>query len=196
MKRPLALAALLLGFTLSFASATTYRALTLDELISRTELGFFGKVSALDVTTQAGEPYTQVTFDVLRRLTGDLGAPGDTSTATSTNTAAATAAGTGTDTVTLNFYGGTLPNGRSVKVEGMPEFNRGDDVLVFTYNAPYYSPIVGFSQGFWRATPGGFRDLNGRLLSLSDDGNLLRDGEGSDQTAVLDELEARFGEVP
>ena len=183
MKRPLALAALILGFTLSFASATTYRAMTLDELISRTEWGFFGKVSALDVTTQAGEPYTQVTFEVLRRLTGDLGS-GDTVT------------DTGTDTVTLSFYGGTLPNGRSVKVEGMPEFNRGDEVLVFAYNAPYYSPIVGFSQGFWRATPDGFRDLNGRLLSLSDDGSLLRDGEGSDQTAVLGELEARFGEVP
>ena len=185
MKRPLALAALLLGFTLSFASATTYRALTLDELIGRTELSFFGRVSALDVTPQAGEPYTQVTFEVLRRLTGDLGS-GDTAAAT----------GAETDTVTLSFYGGTLPNGRSVTVEGMPEFNRGDEVLVFAYNAPYYSPIVGFSQGFWRATPDGFRDLNGRLLSLNDDGNLLRDGEGSEQTAVLDELEARFGEVP
>ena len=189
MKRPLALAALILGSALSFASATTYRALSLDELVGRTEWAFFGRVSALDVTPQAGEPYTQVTFEVLRPLTGDLGS-GDAGADTDTEVDA------GASTVTLSFYGGTLPNGRSVRVEGMPEFNRGDEVLVFAYNAPYYSPIVGFSQGFWRATPDGFRDLNGRLLSLDDDGNLLRDGEGSEQTAVLDELEARFGEVP
>ena len=183
MKRPL-LAALIVSLTLSFASATTYREMSLDELVSRAELSFFGRVSALDVTAQAGEPYTQVTFEVLRPLTGDLSATADA------------AAGASANTVTLSFYGGTLPNGRSVKVEGMPEFSRGDEVLVFAYNAPYYSPIVGFSQGFWRATPTGFRDLDGRLLSLDDAGNLLRDGAGSDQTAVLDGLEARFGEVP
>ena len=184
MKRSLALVALILGSILSFASATTYRALTLDELIGRTELGFFGRVSALDVKAQGDEPYTQVTFEVLRRLTGDL------------SSAAGSDTGSNTETLTLSFYGGTLPNGRSVKVEGMPKFNRGDEVVVFAYNAPYYSPIVGFSQGFWRATPDGFRDLDGRLLSLSDDGSLLRDGEGSDRTAVLGALEARFGEVP
>ena len=72
----------------------------------------------------------------------------------------------------------------------MPEFTRGGEVLVLAYDAPYYSPIVGFSQGLWRATPDGFEDEQGRLLSLGDAGELLRDGEGSDRTEVLDALEA------
>ena len=95
--------------------------------------------------------------------------------------------------MTLTFYGGTLPNGRSLTVEGMPTFSRGDEAVVMAYNAPYYSPIVGFSQGLWRTTANGLRDQNGRLLSLNDAGRLVRDGEGSEQAAVLDELEVRLG---
>jgi hypothetical protein len=155
--------------TLSFASATTYRELSLDELVARAELGFFGVVSAVAVEAEGGEPYTQVTFTVSRPLTGELD-----------------------ENATLAFYGGTLPDGRTVEVEGMPEFRRGDEVLVLAYDAPYYSPIVGFSQGLWRATPDGFEDQVGRLLSLNDAGRLLRDGEGGDRTAVLDALAARL----
>ena len=173
------LATLMVSTLTLFASATTYRELSLEQLVSRAELGFFGRVSEMSVEVRGGEPYTQVTFSISRALTGDFGA----------NIGGATEG----DTVTLAFYGGTLPNGRSVSVEGMPEFSRGDEVLILAYDAPYYSPIVGFSQGLWRATPDGFRDLDGRLLSLSDTGRLLRDGEGSEQTAVLDELEARLG---
>jgi hypothetical protein len=165
MKRALLLVALLFGF----ASATTYRELSLDEIVARAELGFFGTVSEVTTTVREGEPYTQVTFTVSRPLAGDVG-----------------------ETVTLAFYGGTLPSGRSVEVEGMPRFARGDEVAILAYDAPYYSPIVGFSQGLWRATPDGFEDQAGRLLSLSDAGRLLRDGEGSEQTAVLDALSARL----
>ena len=167
----------LVALTLSFASATTYRELSLDQLLGRAELGFFGEVSQLTVREQAGEPYTQVTFDVSQMLTGEPTNAVD-------------------NTVTLSFYGGTLPSGQGVKVEGMPTFNRGDKVLLLAYNAPYYSPVVGFSQGLWRATPDGFRDLNGRLLSLNDAGNLLRDGTGSDQTAVLAAFATRLGLAP
>lgn len=165
MKRTLLVIAVLFGF----ASATTYHELTLDEIAARAELGFFGTVSEVATTVREGEPYTQVTFTVLRPLTGEPG-----------------------ETVTLAFYGGTLPNGRSLEVEGMPRFARGDEVAVLAYDAPYYSPIVGFSQGLWRATPDGFEDQAGRLLSLSDAGRLVRDGEGSKQTAVLDALEAQL----
>ena len=166
MKRTLLLIVLLFGF----ASATTYRELSLDELVARAELGFLGTVSEIATTAREGEPYTQVTFAVSRPLTGELD-----------------------ETVTLAFYGGSLPDGRSVEVEGMPRFARGDEVVILAYDAPYYSPIVGFSQGLWRATPNGFEDQAGRLLSLSDAGRLLRDGEGSDQTAVLDALATQLG---
>ena len=155
--------------TLSVASATTYRELSLDELVARAELGFFGAVSEISVEARGNEPYTQVTFTVSRPLTGDLD-----------------------ERVTLDFYGGALPDGRTLRIEGMPEFTRGDKVIVLAYDAPYYSPIVGFSQGLWRATPDGFEDRIGRRLSLSDAGGLLRDGEGGERDLVLDELAARL----
>lgn len=163
------IAALTLAVLWSPASATTFRELSLAQLIDNAELGFRGAVTQTVVEARDGEPYTEVTFSVARPLVGELD-----------------------ESVTLSFYGGTLPNGRSVAVEGMPEFARGDEVLVLAYDAPYYSPIVGFSQGLWRATPDGFEDEAGRLLSLGDAGNLLRDGEGSDQNRVLDELEAEL----
>lgn len=164
--------AFLLG-SLGVASATTYRELSLDELATRAELGFFGAVSEITVEARGNDPYTQVTFTVSRPLTGSPG-----------------------ERVTLDFYGGTLPDGRTVKVEGMPEFTRGDEVIVLAYDAPYYSPIVGFSQGLWRATPDGFEDLIGRRLSLSDAGRLLRDGEGGEQTPILDALAAKLEATP
>lgn len=169
MKKGVLLAALLALATFGGALATTYRELSLDELVDRAELGFFGAVSEISVEAREGEPYTQVTFSVTRSLTGEL-----------------------EDTVTLSFYGGTLPNGRTVEVEGMPTFARGDEVVVLAYDAPYYSPIVGFSQGLWRATPEGFRDGTGRLLSLNDAGRLVRDGTGAERAAVLDALGARL----
>lgn len=165
-----------LGFLLGglgVASATTYRELNLDELIARAELGFFGAVSEVTVEARGNEPYTQVTFTVSRPLTGSPG-----------------------ERVTLDFYGGALPDGRTVKVEGMPEFVRGDEVIILAYDAPYYSPIVGFSQGLWRATPDGFEDGTGRRLSLSDAGRLLRDGEGGERTPILDALAARLERAP
>lgn len=164
--------ALTLAASLPVASATTFRELSLAQLIDNAELGFRGTVSQTVVEERDGEPYTEVTFSVARALTGEVG-----------------------ETATLSFYGGSLPNGQTVEVEGMPEFARGDEVLVLAYDAPYYSPIVGFSQGLWRATPDGFRDEQGRLLSLGDAGELLRDGEGSDQNEVLDALEVELREA-
>ena len=166
------LATLTLAVSLSLASATTFRELSLAQLVDNAELGFLGTVSQTVVEERGGEPYTEVTFSVARALTGEVG-----------------------ENATLSFYGGALPNGQTVTVEGMPEFVRGDEVLVLAYDAPYYSPIVGFSQGLWQATPDGFEDEQGRLLSLGDAGELLRDGEGSDRTEVLDALEADLREA-
>lgn len=156
----------------SLAGATTYRDLSLDELVARAELVFFGAVSGVATEERDGEPFTVVTFSVSRPLLGELG-----------------------ETETLAFYGGTLPDGRTLEVEGMPQFTRGDEVLVMAYDAPYYSPIVGFSQGVWRAQPEGFEDEAGRFLSLNDSGTLTRDGEGSDRNEVLAALETRLEEA-
>lgn len=159
---------LLLALT-SVATATTYRDLSLGELVSRAEIAFFGSVSEVNTEARDGEPYTVVTFNVSRPLLGDLEA-----------------------SESLTFYGGELPDGTTLTVEGMPQFASGEEVLILAYDAPYYSPIVGFSQGLWRARPDGFADEVGRLLSLNDSGGLTRDGEGGDRNDILSALEARL----
>lgn len=164
---------LLLLLALSpFASATTYRDLSLSELIARAELAFFGAVTEITVEDRDGDPYTVVTFRVSRPLLGEL-----------------------EETETLAFYGGELPDGRRLEVEGIPTFISGDEVLILAYDAPYYSSIVGFSQGLWRARPEGFEDEVGRVLSLNDSGELTRDGEGSDRNNVMDALATRLEEA-
>ena len=151
------------------AYATTYATLTLDELVTRAETAFYGSVSEVTTEERDGDPYTLVTFDVTRGLTGELG-----------------------ETLELAFLGGDLSNGDSLVVTGMPEFELGDEVIVFAYDAPYYSPIVGFSQGLWRLSEEGFRDEAGRVLSLDEAGELVRDGAGAGTDALLDALAARF----
>ncbi len=167
--------AALLAFS-AVASATTYRQLSLDELFGRAEIAFFGTVSEVASENRDGEPYTVVTFAVTNALGRGAG-EGDAA---------------GEQTVQLALYGGTLPNGRTVSVEGMPEFGLGDEVLVLAYDAPYYSPIVGFSQGLWRRTPAGLTDEVGRVLSLSSAGTLLRDADNTDVQAVLSAVQTRL----
>lgn len=153
----------------TFGLATTYAELTLDELTTRTETAFYGTVSEVRVEERDGDPYTVVSFDVTRSLEGEPG-----------------------DTTQLAFLGGDLPDGRSLAVTEMPQFELGEEVIVFTYNTPYYSPIVGFSQGLWRLSEEGFRDETGRVLSLSEAGEVTRDGAGAGTDALLDALSSRF----
>ena len=161
------LALLLTGVTCAFA--TTYAELTLDELFTRAETAFYGEVSEVNVEEREGEPYTVVTFDVTRALAGEPG-----------------------ETTTLAFLGGTLDDGRSLVVTEMPQFDLGDEIIVFAYDTPYYSPIVGFAQGLWRLTEEGFRDEAGRVLSLNEAGEVTRDGAGAGTDALLDALATRF----
>lgn len=171
--RWLATLALALGMS---ATATTFRELSLDELFNRAEISFYGAVREVTTENRQGEPYTLVTFEVTRPL----------------GSAPAEATEGEAPTVQLAFYGGTLPNGQTVSVEGMPEFTLGDEVLVLAYDAPYYSPIVGFSQGLWRRTPGGLEDTVGRTLSLNAAGALVRGGDNTDVQAVLGAVQTRL----
>lgn len=176
--KPLLLCTLLFTSTM-LATATTFRELSLDELFNRAEISFYGAVREVTTENREGEPYTLVTFEVTRPL----------------GSAPVEAAEGETPTVQLAFYGGTLPNGQTVSVEGMPEFALGDEVLVLAYDAPYYSPIVGFSQGLWRRTPGGLEDPFGRVLSLNAAGALVRGGDNTDVQAVLAAVGARLERV-
>ena len=162
-----ALSFILLSATCAFA--TTYAELSLDELAARTEIAFYGTVTEVSVEERDGEPYTVVTFEVARALEGELGG-----------------------TTTLTFLGGALEGGQSLVVTGMPQFSLSDEVIVFAYDAPYYSPIVGFSQGLWRLSEAGFRDEAGRVLSLNEAGEVVRDGAGAGTDALLNALAERF----
>lgn len=147
--------ALLLG---AAALATTYKVLTLDQLLAATEIGFYGEVAQVEVEDREGQPWTVVTFALLNEFVGTDDAENDQ--------------------LTLEFVGGTLPSGETLTVDLMPQFTRGERVLVLAYERDLYSPIVGFRQGLWREGSLGLSDETGRRLSVDEDGELLLDGEG------------------
>lgn len=159
---------------LGTALATTYTALSLEEIAQRAELAFLGTVTEVEVEERGGDPWTVVTFAVERSLLGDiLDDDGEV-----------------TDALSLAFYGGSLSDGSSLIVNEMPGFVPGEEVILLAYGEPYYSPIVGFSQGLWRLTEAGFRDEQGRVLSLDEEGVLLPEGSGAGTEELLTALEA------
>lgn len=166
MKRPferLLLSVLLGGaLLLSTASATTYRALSLAEMVERAEIAVHATVETVVVEEREGEPWTVVQFDILEDLAGERDEP-----------------------LVLAFYGGSLPQGTTVLVADMPQFAVGEEVVLLAFDAAYYSPIVGFSQGLWRLTPRGLEDQTGRILSLGEEGELLQEGTGGDTEAII-----------
>ncbi|HEX7023166.1 MAG TPA: hypothetical protein VF171_09940 [Trueperaceae bacterium] len=159
--------ALVVLLAASGAHATSYRALDLPQLAARADVAFFGTVRKVGVVEQGGQPWTRVTFRVDEAL---LGEPGDD--------------------IELLFYGGSLPTGESLSVVGMPQFQAGEQVLILAYDTPYYSPVVGFSQGLWRLTERGLEDDRGRVLSLDEEGKLLRSGGGGGTQEVLAAMKA------
>jgi hypothetical protein len=143
--------------------ATTYRTLSMDEMIAQAEIAFFGTVTSVETIDREGEPWTRVTFTVSEPL---LATEAD-------------------QTVTLTFYGGTLSNGVSVSVSLMPQFREQEEVLILAYNQDLYSPIVGFRQGLWRNSTLGLRDEIARALTLNEDGTLSLGGTGGSTADIL-----------
>lgn len=178
MSRPLSLRpaamALLLGLLLSTGAwATSYRELSLSEMLERTQIAFLGTVSSLRVEERQGEPWTVVEFEVDRAVDGVSGDGGR---------------------LELEFLGGELP-GEALRVNLMPGFEVGEQVLLFAYDEEYISPVVGFNQGLWRRGDDGLLDDRGRRLGLDDEGRLTIAGVETDLDLILDaverELEAR-----
>ena len=164
-------ACLLLGS----AWATTYTALSLEEVAQKADTAFYGAVTQTRVETRDGEPWTVVTFAPERILKGEAG-----------------------ESVELAFYGGTPQGGPALLIDGMPRFELDETVLVFAYDEPYYSPVVGFSQGVWRLTDAGLRDETGQVLSLGEEGALERGGSGAATEDLLNAFEGLLepGENP
>lgn len=166
------LAALLLLVTVGAAGATTYRELSLTEMLDAAQIAFLGVVAGMDVEIRDGEPWTLVEFEVERMLAGDE-----------------------EPSITLAFLGGDPPGAEALRVNLMPEFQPGETVLLLAYDEEYYSPVVGFNQGLWRLEEGEFRDDRGRRLGLDEEEDLLLDGTDGDRDFLLevlaDELEDR-----
>jgi hypothetical protein len=149
-------------FPLSTAFATTYKTLSLEEMVSQTEIAFYGTVSKVEVIERDNEPWTQVSFTVTEAL---LGTEKDA-------------------TEVLNFYGGTLDSGLSLTINLMPQFFAEEEILILAYQGDFYSPIVGFRQALWRNQGQGFQDEVGRILSLVE-GKLEFDGPGGGDEDIL-----------
>ena len=144
------------------AFATTFKTLSLEEMIQQADLAFYGQVTKVEVIERDKEPWTQVSFTVTEAL---LATEKDA-------------------TEVLNFYGGTLDSGLSLTISLMPTFSEGEDILILAYKDDFYSPIVGFRQGLWRNQGQGLKDETGRVLSLID-GKLELDGSGGGNEDIL-----------
>lgn len=166
------LALLCLSLSLSTAWATTYQELSLEEMIDKADLVFYGVVIATEAIDRDNEPWTNVSFELLEPFKG-----------------------LSTEEVSLDllFYGGSPLDDPALQVSLMPQFEAGQTVLIFAYQDTYYSPIVGFRQGLWREQGAGFVSETGKRLSLGDENTLLLEGVGAIPSDVLQALRDIFG---
>lgn len=158
--------------------ATTYRPATPEALALRADSVFFGEVATVGRAQADGLPWAVVTFtraNVLRDRAAEAdGSPG---------------ARQGEDVqVTLRFLGGSMLGEADLGVSGLPTFTPGQRWLLFVYqDDAMASPIVGVAQGAWLLSPTDAVDTEGRPLSVSASGALVRGGVGA--AAVTTEAE-------
>ena len=131
--KQLTLGILALLIVVHSVTATSVLEPTLDELVSRAEQIFVGRVVAVRsnvVTSRVGRSIvTDVTFAIERTLKGSTYAERS-----------------------LEFLGGTVGD-ETLRVAGMPMFRVGDrDVLFVSEAGRPVSPIVGFMYGRFRIT--------------------------------------------
>ncbi|MEJ2292399.1 MAG: hypothetical protein P8Y13_02345 [Deinococcales bacterium] len=160
-----------------YACATTYLQLTPEAMLAKASLVFVGTVSDVSVKNDNGTPWTHVSFTVDVALKG----------------VSVDAQGQATQPVELAFLGGSVPGGPALTVGGMPQFTKGEKVLVFAYDQAYASPIVGFRQALWRVTPAGLQDEDGQLLSLTDSGKLVSGGSGAPLDSIVTAIRDALG---
>ncbi len=154
---------------ISFSSATSFQELSLEDMLERSQIAFFGKVSAIETIEKQAEPWTKVSFEILKPF---LGVDDKTE-------------------ISLLFYGGNI-NNKNTLVSLMPQFSLDENILILAYKNEYYSPIVGFRQGLWREQALGLIDEANRTLSLDKDSKLILDGEGASTTDLLSAFEKAF----
>ena len=153
MKKPLGFLVFPVLYSLGFvANATTVIPPTFDELVSRAEVIFEGKVTGVQSQWigQGAEHriVTFVTFKVDDSLKGNPGA-----------------------SYSIRMLGGTV-DGRTMEVTDSPKFKVGDhDVLFVENNGSQFIPLVGIQHGRFRVQ----KDQAGRDVLVTGDGQPLAD---------------------
>ncbi|NOT57564.1 MAG: hypothetical protein HOP18_23410 [Deltaproteobacteria bacterium] len=130
MKHFCLIASVVLLTSVHAAHATTVIEMTFADLVAQAEGIAVGTVSDIreqwDATQQV--PLTLVTFSNLTVLKGNPGT-----------------------SMTLEFLGGTMPNGLVMVIPGVPRFTVGEKTVVFrTGNQREVCPLVGVWQGLLR----------------------------------------------
>lgn len=141
-----ALTALLVCAAVSPSRATSFEAVTFNDLVARADVIFIGDVldvRPFTVATPTGDLIkTRVTFVVRDALWG-----------------------TTSSMESFEFLGGVI-NGKGLRVAEMPTFAPGDRRVVFARRDGGINPIVGFTQGLMRVT----RDGSGVDAVLTSEG--------------------------
>ncbi len=154
---------------LSLATATTFKELSMANMLEQSQIAFYGEVISSEVVEKQAEPWTKVKFKIIKPL---LGLEDQKE-------------------LSLFFYGGYL-DGKTLSVSLMPQFYESEKMIILAYKQDYYSPIVGFNQGLWREQTLGLIDENEHILSLDEDGQLALNGEGADTRDILQAFEKAF----
>lgn len=147
------LALLLSLFQPPSLQATTVIPPSFDDLVTRAEIIFEGQVTAVE-SRWAGQDETRrimtyYTFQVLDVLKGQASSP-----------------------YVLEILGGTVGD-TTLKVEGAPQFQTGEQVILFvTNNGKQIVPLVGFMHGYYRFQ---HEMKAGRSTVVKHDGEALRD---------------------
>ena len=169
------------------AAATTYLAMTPSQVLSAADVVFLGTVTDVTTETRSDQPWTVVTLRIDDLFAGYGYDPADLSLDEELADAP-----TWHDpefqvpeTVTLSFLGGETATGQ-VFVAGAPAWRLEEEYLVAAYlEDGLASPVVGFSQGAWRASDEGFIDHGGAALAVADDGAPVRSTVGAGRSQVL-----------
>ena len=139
------IALLVVASTLLSAHATTVRPLALDEMTATAATIFHGKCIGNETLREPGTKLivTRTTFTVEEVMKGSPGT-----------------------TLTIKQVGGTLPNGDSMQIEGVPTYSVGENYVLFLNGVSTLgltSP-TGLSQGRFNIEmgEGGARATNGR----------------------------------
>ena len=132
----------------SFALATTFQRLSLEEQVERSEVIIRATIKTVAIETRVGRTWTAYTLEVKSYLRGE-------------------AAG-------LPVRGGApsfaVLGGDKLRLEGAPTFKAGEDWLLMLYAKPFDSPIVGFRQGAYRFDNARVLDVDGKAVTLEIDG--------------------------